>query len=77
MSLSTCSVPGQAHESRLGENEGEIGLGIHGEPGVERIALQPVVDIVATMVARLSPALREGGNHALLINNLGAVPPLE
>ncbi|CAK08390.1 dihydroxyacetone kinase subunit DhaK [Rhizobium johnstonii] len=77
MSLSTCSVPGQAHESRLGENEGELGLGIHGEPGVERIALQPVVDIVATMVARLSPALREGGNHALLINNLGAVPPLE
>ncbi|MBY5319112.1 dihydroxyacetone kinase subunit DhaK [Rhizobium johnstonii] len=77
MSLSTCSVPGQAHESRLGENEGELGLGIHGEPGVERIALQPVVDMVATMVARLSPALREGGNHALLINNLGAVPPLE
>ncbi|MGZ2380688.1 DAK2 domain-containing protein [Rhizobium leguminosarum] len=77
MSLSTCSVPGQAHESRLGENEGELGLGIHGEPGVERITLQPVADIVATMVARLSPTLREGGSHALLINNLGAVPPLE
>ncbi|MBY5833418.1 dihydroxyacetone kinase subunit DhaK [Rhizobium ruizarguesonis] len=77
MSLSTCSVPGQAHEDRLGENEGELGLGIHGEPGVERIALQPVADIVATMVARLTPTLREGRNHALLINNLGAVPPLE
>ncbi|MGO7180535.1 dihydroxyacetone kinase subunit DhaK [Rhizobium brockwellii] len=77
MSLSTCSVPGQAHEDRLGENEGELGLGIHGEPGVERITLQPVADIVATMVARLSPTLREGGSHALLINNLGAVPPLE
>ncbi|TBY78983.1 DAK2 domain-containing protein [Rhizobium leguminosarum bv. viciae] len=77
MSLSTCSVPGQAHEDRLGENEGELGLGIHGEPGVERIALQPVADIVSTMVARLSPALREGASHCLLINNLGAVPPLE
>ena len=77
MSLSTCSVPGQAHEDRLGAGEGELGLGIHGEPGVERIALQPVTDIVATMVARLSPTLREGGSHALLINNLGAVPPLE
>jgi len=77
MSLSTCSVPGQAHEDRLGENEGELGLGIHGEPGVERIALQPVADIVATMVARLTSTLREGGSHALLINNLGAVPPLE
>ncbi|MBY5791083.1 DAK2 domain-containing protein [Rhizobium leguminosarum bv. viciae] len=77
MSLSTCSVPGQAHEDRLGENEGELGLGIHGEPGVERIALQPVADIVSTMVARLSPALREEASHCLLINNLGAVPPLE
>ncbi|MDV4157559.1 MULTISPECIES: dihydroxyacetone kinase subunit DhaK [Rhizobium] len=77
MSLSTCSVPGQSHEDRLGENEGELGLGIHGEPGVERIALQPVADIVSTMVARLTPTLREGGNHGLLINNLGAVPPLE
>ncbi|MBY3043250.1 dihydroxyacetone kinase subunit DhaK [Rhizobium leguminosarum] len=77
MSLSTCSVPGQSHEDRLGENEGELGLGIHGEPGVELIALQPVADIVSTMVARLTPTLREGGNHALLINNLGAVPPLE
>ncbi|MBB4572658.1 dihydroxyacetone kinase subunit DhaK [Rhizobium lentis] len=77
MSLSTCSVPGQAHEDRLGADEGELGLGIHGEPGLERIAMQPVADIVATMVARLSPALREGASHALLINNLGAVPPLE
>ncbi len=77
MSLSTCSVPGQAHEDCLGADEGELGLGIHGEPGVERITLQPVADIVATMVARLSPALREGASHALLINNLGAVPPLE
>ncbi|MEI1249434.1 dihydroxyacetone kinase subunit DhaK [Rhizobium aouanii] len=77
MSLSTCSVPGQAHEDRLGESEGELGLGIHGEPGVERITLQPVADIVSTMVARLSPTLREGASHALLINNLGAVPPLE
>ncbi|MBY5409117.1 DAK2 domain-containing protein [Rhizobium leguminosarum] len=77
MSLSTCSVPGQAHEDRLGADEGELGLGIHGEPGVERITLQPVADIVSTMVARLLPALREGASHCLLINNLGAVPPLE
>lgn len=77
MSLSTCSVPGQAHEDRLGADEGELGLGIHGEPGIERITLQPVADIVATMVARLSPTLREGVSHALLVNNLGAVPPLE
>ncbi|MDL2406132.1 dihydroxyacetone kinase subunit DhaK [Rhizobium calliandrae] len=77
MTLSTCSVPGLAHEDRLGANEGELGLGIHGEPGAERIALQPVADIVATMTERLAAKLRGTARHALLINNLGAVPPLE
>ncbi len=77
MSLSTCSVPGQAHEDRLGADEGELGLGIHGEPGVERIALQPVADLVATMTNRLAAKIDEARDHALLINNLGAVPPLE
>ncbi|CDM60765.1 MULTISPECIES: dihydroxyacetone kinase subunit DhaK [Rhizobium] len=77
MSLSTCSVPGQAHEDRLGADEGELGLGIHGEPGVERISLQPVADLVATMTNRLAAKIDEAGDFGLLINNLGAVPPLE
>ncbi|MEF0942851.1 dihydroxyacetone kinase subunit DhaK [Rhizobium sp. BR 362] len=77
MSLSTCSVPGQAYEDRLGAEEGELGLGIHGEPGVERILLQPVADLVATMSHRLATKLDEAKDYALLINNLGAVPPLE
>lgn len=77
MSLSTCSVPGQAHEDRLGAEEGELGLGIHGEPGVERIVLQPVADLVTTMTNRLAAKVSEAENYALLINNLGAVPPLE
>ncbi|MGG6897925.1 dihydroxyacetone kinase subunit DhaK [Rhizobium sp. BR 315] len=77
MSLSTCSLPGQAHEDRLGADEGELGLGIHGEPGVERIVLQPVADLVATMMNRLAAKIEEAEDYALLINNLGAVPPLE
>lgn len=77
MSLSTCSIPGQAHEDRLGPNEGELGLGIHGEPGAERIALQQAAAIVETMVQRLDGMMQPGRRHALLINNLGAVPPLE
>ncbi|EJC79727.1 dihydroxyacetone kinase [Rhizobium leguminosarum bv. trifolii WSM2297] len=77
MSLSTCSVPGQAHEDRLGADEGELGLGIHGEPGAERITLRPVADFVAAIAVRLSATLKGAEDHALLINNLGAVPPLE
>lgn len=77
MSLSTCSIPGQAHEDRLGPDEGELGLGIHGEPGVERIALQAASGIIETMAIRLEAAMQDGGEYVLLINNLGAVPPLE
>ena len=78
MSLSSCSIPGQPHEDRLGENEGELGLGIHGEPGVERIAVQSADRLVAIMDGTPRRAARPGRrSYALLINNLGAVPPLE
>ncbi|MCK0207093.1 dihydroxyacetone kinase subunit DhaK [Starkeya koreensis] len=77
VSLSSCSIPGQPFEARLGPDEGELGLGIHGEPGVERIALRPAGEIVALMAERLGARLQEGADYALLVNNLGAVPPLE
>ncbi|WP_313531161.1 dihydroxyacetone kinase subunit DhaK [Shinella sp.] len=77
ISLSSCSIPGQAYEERLGPDEGELGLGIHGEPGVERIAVDSARSLVATMAERLAGHMAGEGNYALLINNLGAVPPLE
>ncbi|OJG00147.1 dihydroxyacetone kinase subunit DhaK [Pararhizobium antarcticum] len=77
VSFSSCSIPGQGFEDRLGPQEGELGLGIHGEPGIERIAVQPADDILATMIDRLSAEMTPDVPHALLINNLGAVPPLE
>lgn len=77
MSLSSISIPGQVHPERLGPDEGELGLGIHGEPGVERIALRQATEFVAIMTERLAAAVSGSGGHALLINNLGAVPPLE
>jgi triose/dihydroxyacetone kinase / FAD-AMP lyase (cyclizing) len=77
IALSSCSIPGHAHEERLGPNDGELGLGIHGEPGVERIALQSADRLVAIMSERLLPRLDPASGHALLINNLGAATPLE
>src|SRR5262249_40678580 len=73
----SCSIPGQAHEERLGAEEGELGLGIHGEPGAERIALSEAVGILSLMTERLSVAMAPDARYALLINNLGAVPPIE
>ncbi|TPK73989.1 DAK2 domain-containing protein [Mesorhizobium sp. B2-4-15] len=77
LSLSSCSIPGQPHEDRFGADDGELGLGIHGEPGVERIAVQSADRLVAIMTERLAARLDPKANHALLINNLGSVPPLE
>jgi dihydroxyacetone kinase len=77
-SLKSCTIPGAPPSERLAADEGELGLGIHGEPGVEKIALQPVRSIVGLMVDRLLAALPEGQHHyAAIINNLGVVPPLE
>ncbi|MDG4873677.1 dihydroxyacetone kinase subunit DhaK [Mesorhizobium sp. WSM4935] len=77
ISLSSCSIPGQAHEERFGADDGELGLGIHGEPGVERIPLQSAGAFVAIMAERLAAQLDPGDHYGLLINNLGSVPPLE
>ena len=76
MALSTCTVPGQRAESRLAEGEAELGLGIHGEPGAERAAVGTARDIVATMLDRLGVAA-DHGPFALLVNNLGGLPPVE
>lgn len=78
VSLSTCTIPGQPGEERLRADELELGLGIHGEPGVAKIALEEVRSIVGTVVERLQNALPSGdGHYAALLNNLGAVPAIE
>ncbi|MGZ5968432.1 MAG: dihydroxyacetone kinase subunit DhaK [Polyangiales bacterium] len=78
VSLSMCTIPGVATESRIGHDEVELGLGIHGEPGVERHPYRPVSELAATMAARLDVSLGETKQPlALLINDLGGVPPIE
>jgi len=77
MSLSSASIPGQDFDERLGSTEAELGLGIHGEPGAERIPIGRVGAMVDAMAERLAARLKPQGEHALIINNLGAVPPLE
>ena len=57
----------------------EIGIGIHGEPGVSREALKPADAVVDDMVDRLfaeMPAAR-GDRVAVLVNSLGATPLIE
>lgn len=78
VSLSSCTIPGQVAEARMTDREAELGLGIHGEPGVEKVPLAPAKDLVTEMATRLGAAL--GGSqdrYALLVNGLGSVPNIE
>jgi triose/dihydroxyacetone kinase / FAD-AMP lyase (cyclizing) len=78
VALTSCAIPGQPHQARMGDDEAELGLGIHGEPGVEKIDLRAISAIVATMADRLAAALPPGGaDQALIVNNLGSVQPIE
>ena len=76
MSLDTCSVPGSPKEDRIPLGKAELGLGIHGEAGVEQIDFAGARASVATMVERLASVMGEGP-HVALINNLGGTSVLE
>ncbi len=77
MSLDTCTVPGSPKEQRLADGEAELGLGIHGEPGVERIAFESAAQAVQITTDRLAAKLEDGQEYIALINNLGGATPLE
>lgn len=77
IAVSTCTIPGSPRSERLAEGQAELGLGIHGEPGVERITLPKAGDLARMMAERLSAALDGAERVALLINNLGSASALE
>ena len=76
MSLDTCRVPGSPKEDRIPEGKAELGLGIHGEAGVEQVDFAGARAAVATMAERLAAVMGEGA-HVALINNLGGASVLE
>ena len=78
ISLSTCSVPGQPVDFRLAGDQAELGLGIHGEPGVELIPMASARELTETLLHRLESRLpNPEARYAVLLNNLGSVPVLE
>ena len=80
VALSPCTVPLAGKPTfTIGEDEMEIGMGIHGEPGMKREKLQTADDIATRMteaiLADLQP--RAGDRMAVMVNGLGATPPEE
>ena len=76
MSLDTCTVPGSPKENRIPEGHAELGLGIHGEAGVEQVEYSGAKGAVAAMVERLAPSM-DDRSHVVLVNNLGGTSVLE
>lgn len=76
MSLDTCTIPGSPKEQRIEVGMAELGLGIHGEAGIEQVEFSGARDAMAMVVDRLAPTIGTGP-HVALLNNLGGATPLE
>jgi len=78
VALSACEVPGAGRPTfEIGPAEMEIGMGVHGEPGIRRGPLEPADAVAQGMVEAILADRRTwrteaGGDVALLVNGLGA-----
>jgi len=80
LALSSCTVPAAGKPTfALGDQEMELGIGIHGEPGRQRLPLRPAREIVELMAGEVLGDLpfRRGDQVIALVNGMGATPLLE
>lgn len=80
MALTPCTVPQAGKPTfEIGDDEMEMGMGIHGEPGIWRDKLKPADAITDEMIDRLlaDMPLGSGDRISLMVNSLGATPPEE
>jgi len=80
VALSPCTIPAAGVPTfTLGDDEMEIGMGIHGEKGVERGKLKTADEIAEIMTKRVIEDLpfKSGDEVSVLINGLGATAPQE
>jgi dihydroxyacetone kinase-like protein len=77
VALSPCTVPEAGRPTfTIGDDEMEIGMGIHGEPGVRRGKLETADEIATTLTQAVLKDLpfASGDKVAVLVNSLGATP---
>ena len=79
VALTSCTVPAIGKPMfAIGDDEIEVGVGIHGEPGRRREKLQPADALAAEMVtAILSDFSAPPAEVLLLVNGFGATPAME
>jgi phosphoenolpyruvate---glycerone phosphotransferase subunit DhaK len=80
MALTSCTVPAAGKPTfELGEDEMEIGIGIHGEPGRRRLPLAPARTIAELLVEPIVSDLPFAGGDAVIafVNGMGGTPLIE
>ncbi|MBM7047424.1 dihydroxyacetone kinase subunit DhaK [Rhizobium lusitanum] len=80
VALSPCSLPQTLKPNfELGADEMEIGMGIHGEPGVARGPLKPADQVTDELVGKILHEMKpaRGDRVAVLVNSLGSTPLME
>ena len=79
MAIKPCTVPAAGKPGfELGEDEMEIGIGIHGEPGVKKAKLEPADAIVDQLMDKILADIDFAGSEvAVMINSCGATPLME
>jgi len=80
VALGPCSLPQTRKPNfELGPDEMEIGMGIHGEPGVARGPLKSANAITDDLLDKILPEMKaaRGDRVAVLVNGLGATPLME
>ena len=77
MSLDTCTIPGSPKEERIALGKAELGLGIHGEAGVEQVDFTDARTAMLQVTTKLAEAMDSSANYVALLNNLGGTTPLE
>jgi phosphoenolpyruvate---glycerone phosphotransferase subunit DhaK len=80
MALTSCTPPESGEPIfEIGDDEMEIGIGIHGEPGVERKKIEPANQIVEELLGRILGDSVDftGSEVAVIVNGMGGTPLME
>ena len=78
MALTSCITPDKGEPTfDLGDDEVELGIGIHGEPGVERTERMPADDVADELTEAVLSDIDPEGEVVTIVNGMGGTPRME
>jgi len=78
MALTSCITPDKGEPTfDLGDDEVELGIGIHGEPGVERTEQMPADDVADELTEAVLSDIDPEGEVVTIVNGMGGTPRME